>query len=177
MLFAMELFSIHRRLVPLSMVDSVLLHIFNDIRYRGLTREEMDEWYKVNCPFPHLRFIGEILEIRKLIATNLGIQGIDCEPQIIWDFPKGEGWTNPPPHVDQVPPWAVGKSYDKIVGVALTNWLDTCGGLRLFLEGVPYQQTLYAGDVIDFHPELPHAAGINTSGNVRAGLYFRWLQV
>lgn len=172
------------RVVPTDLIDAVLRTIHHDIRGRGLTPEQMDAWDQVRCPWPHLRFDPSVLRLRDLVLALLSVPpnevGEPCEPQIIWQWPDDQDRGTPPPHVDEPPPWANGRGYRRIAGVTLGAWGPENGGLRIWSSADgsgPHALRLPAGSVIDLPPDLPHATGVNRSGRVRAGLYFRWVEM
>jgi ectoine hydroxylase-related dioxygenase (phytanoyl-CoA dioxygenase family) len=79
-------------------------------------------------------------------------------------------------HVDQEPAWADGKRYRRIVGVPLSRWSRDNGGLLVKHGSQAEPVELVPGDVVAMSPDLPHSGGINTTGTVRYGIYFRWLE-
>ena len=160
--------------------EDVMREIYLDVATRGLSVREIEEWSKFSCWFPHLRDDATILNLAAYLPDDLRT-GTPCEPQIIWALPEtynGELW----PHIDQEPPWANGRKYSRIVGVALTPWTAENGAPRMYCVDpetmvrshieVP---TLDVGDVLVMAPKLPHTRGINRSGHLRAGVYFRYL--
>jgi hypothetical protein len=167
-----DLFTLHSELAPLA--ERVLRFMFLDVAQNGLSPREIFCWKKDACWFPLLRDHPDVTALRKALPSALRT-GIPCEPQLLWSLPEtyeGQLWT----HVDQEPPWANGRKYTRIVGVALTPWTPENGSPELHLPGgrvvVP---TLDVGDVLVMRPDLPHTRGINRSGHLRAAAYFRFL--
>ena len=87
----------------------------------------------------------------------------------------------PQPHIDQLPPWAVERSYVAIVGIAITrSWIeDGClivwPGSHRGRKSAPEHVELNAGDIVVMHPELAHCSGLNRGGAIRYAAYFRLL--
>ena len=81
------------------------------------------------------------------------------------------------PHVDQLPEWANGRPYLRIVGLALTPNVEANGGLTVWpLDGgEPRPVELRPGDALVMDPRLPHASGVNRTGSIRYCVYFRFL--
>jgi ectoine hydroxylase-related dioxygenase (phytanoyl-CoA dioxygenase family) len=85
-------------------------------------------------------------------------------------------------HVDQEPPWADGRHYKGIVGVALTKagprdgtpyvWPGSHRGER---RGDPVPVPLEPGDAIVMHPALEHSGSLNLGATIRSAIYFRLL--
>jgi hypothetical protein len=167
-------------IIPPHQVQAALRVIHLDIVRRGLDPAEYAEWRKIACPFPHLRLTGPIVGIAGTVLDALDLDpiaaGVRCEPQIVFHLPDvAEHWDTPP-HVDEPPPWADGRAYTRIVGVALTDWTEANGCLRLWLGGDWRPVELLAGDVVVLNPSTPHATGLNRTGLPRIGVYLRWLE-
>lgn len=169
------------QVVPMAQIDAALRVINMDVRQRGLNPVELKQWNSVACPFPHLRFSSKIAVLYAPVLARLGLSpesaGQLCEPQIIYHLPDDvpadyEPWS----HVDQEPDWANGRRYVRIVGVALTDWTTGNGTLRVWDSDEPRAIVLKAGDAVILRPDVPHSPGVNRSGSIRAGVYFRWLR-
>ncbi len=78
-------------------------------------------------------------------------------------------------HLDQEPAWAEGRTYLRIVGVPLSPWRGDNGGLLVKTAEGPAPVEADPGDAIMMTPDLPHSGGVNFSGRLRYGVYFRWL--
>lgn len=176
-------FTVIHRALPLEVVDRAnrLLHL--EIVNWGLSKEQFDEWHYSKTWFPTLRNRAEILNLAEYIPERFR-QGQICEPQILFHFPdEAEKW-DLHPHLDQEPPWAEGRSYTYICGVALSPNYSKNGGLMAWPfsgtdqepSGDPISTSLQKGDIIVFHPKLWHSGGLNRTGEVRRMVYFRYLE-
>jgi hypothetical protein len=156
-------FDVVRQVVPPEAVDSVLRHIHRDVATRGLPQEWLSEWLWTAHWFPHLRWDDEVLALLEHLAPELR------------DGELREGELHA--HVDQLPEWANGRPYRRILGVALTRNGPENGGLTVWpLDGrAPQQVALDPGDVLVMDPQLPHASGLNRTGSIRYCVYFRFL--
>ena len=74
------------------------------------------------------------------------------------------------------PDWAAGRRYVRIVGVALSDWTRENGGLIVKTEQGPEPVELAAGDAVMMDPDLEHSGGVNRTGAIRYGVYFRFLE-
>ena len=167
-----------------SQTDAVLRVLNEDVRHRGVAPGEWGLWESVACPFPHLRFAEPTLALRDAVRARIGREGkrfpelgAPCEPQYIWQWPTPDDYHDPPYHLDEPPPWADGKGYALIAGIALTDWIPSNGALCYERPGYdrPEPSWLSAGDALVMTPDLRHCSGLNRTGHVRAGVYFRWL--
>jgi ectoine hydroxylase-related dioxygenase (phytanoyl-CoA dioxygenase family) len=80
-------------------------------------------------------------------------------------------------HLDQEPEWAEGRRYERIVGVALSPWRRDNGGLLVKGDdGEAAAVELDPGDAVLLPPDLLHSGGVNRTGAIRYGVYFRWLE-
>jgi hypothetical protein len=125
--------------------------------------------------FPHLRHRPEILALSETLP-GAWQAGSVCDPQILLQFPH----TGPEPeitfHVDREPDWAEGRRYLRIVGVPLSSWSANNGGLIVNGSEGPAPVELEPGDAVMMTPDLEHSGGINRTGALRYGVYFRWLE-
>lgn len=178
----MKTYGVLCQVVSPDVVDRALRVINLDVRFRGLYPAELQQWYRAACPFPHLRFSSKIATLHGPILARLGLEpesgGQLCEPQIIYHLPDDvpadyQPWS----HIDQEPKWANGRKYIRLAGLALTDWTEANGTLQVWESNRPRPVELRAGDAVVMQPDTPHSAGINRSGQIRAGVYFRWLQV
>jgi hypothetical protein len=168
-------FRVARGVVPLDRVDAVLRMLHLDLLEKGPSAETLSEWLWDTHWFPHLRYREEIMRLAEALPAEWR-GGSLCDPQILLQFPhKG-----PEPeitfHLDQEPEWADGRRYERIVGVPLTPWRRDNGGLLVQGEDEPVAVELEPGDAVMMTPDLPHSGGINLTGSIRYGIYFRWLE-
>jgi hypothetical protein len=154
------------------------------IRRHGLTAEEIAECQAATF-FPALRWEPQIWDLLPPDAAEvLGwTEGDDwAEPQILLRFPdEDEPWPLEW-HVDSPPPWAAGRRYKGIVGVALTSAAAHEGTVHVWVgshrgepTGEPVPVLLDAGDALVMHPDLRHCGSLNLGPNTRYAVYFRLL--
>lgn len=154
--------------------DAVMRAMLLDLAATGLSSREIAWWTSAACWFPHLRDHAAVRALADALPADLRA-GTPCEPQLLWSLPEefdGEPW----PHVDQPPPWAEGRRYLRIVGVALTPWTAANGAPLMHAADGVRAAEMEAGDVLVMAPELPHTRGVNRSGQLRAAAYFRFLE-
>lgn len=164
-------------------VDTTLRLLNLAIRRHGLTAEEIAACQQTTF-FPHLRWEPEVWTVLPASAAELlCLEPGDewAEPQLLLRFPDEDQPWPLQPHVDEPPPWAGGRSYRGIVGVALTAARSGDGaplvspgshlGGTAALVAVP----LEAGDALVMHPALAHSGSLNLGARVRAAVYFRLL--
>jgi hypothetical protein len=168
-------YEVRRHVIPAELIDHALRVLHLDLLERGATAAELSQWLWGAHWFPHLRYEPPIVALADALPGDWQT-GERCDPQILLQFPH----TGPVPevtfHVDEEPAWAEGKRYRRIVGVPLSRWQRANGGL-LVKDGekvIPVE--LEPGDAVAMAPDLLHSGGINTTGSVRYGVYFRWLQ-
>jgi hypothetical protein len=164
--------------VPPAAVDRVLRHIHRDVATRGLPQEWLSQWLWSAHWFPHLRWDEEVLALLEHLPADLR-DGELCDPQIVGQMPDDpEAEVELRSHVDQLPDWANGRPYRRILGVALTRNGPENGGLTVWpLDGAaPREVALDPGDVLVMDPRLPHASGTNRTGSIRYCVYFRFLE-
>lgn len=175
-------FVVLRRLVSDEAVEGALRLLNLEIVRRGLTPDEIGRCSQSTF-FPHLRWEPDVLELRVPIEGALAPrQGEDwADPQLLLRFPDdAQDWPLTP-HVDGLPPWASGRSYRAIAGVALTSSRDSDGcvavwpGSHLGEQSTPRLVELDAADVLVMHPALWHSSTLNRGGRVRYAIYFRLL--
>jgi len=165
-----------RDVVPRGSVDTALRCLHLDLLRRGLPVERIAEWQDAKCWFPHLRWEPAIVQLLEHVPAELQ-QGLPCEPQILLHLPdEAEEWPLVP-HVDDPPPWAEGRPYSSIVGVALSAGTERHGGLVVWpFDGSPPRPLDVApGDVVVMHPRLEHSGTLNRSGEIRYVVYFRFV--
>jgi ectoine hydroxylase-related dioxygenase (phytanoyl-CoA dioxygenase family) len=167
-------FEIRRGVVSQALVDDILRLLHLDVLERGASAEELGRWLWAMHWFPHLSHDAKVVAVADALPADWRV-GKLCDPQILLQFPH----VGPEPeitfHRDEEPPWADGGRYLRIVGVALSPWRAENGGL-LVLSGddvVPVE--LDPGDAVAMAPDLLHSGGVNLTGAIRYGVYFRWL--
>lgn len=169
-------YEVLRAAVPRDAVEAVLRHIHRDVATRGLPQEWLAEWLWNAHWFPHLRWDAEVLALLDHLPAALR-DGELCDPQIVGQMPDEAADLDLRPHVDELPDWANGRPYLRILGVALTRNDAENGGLTVWpLDGsAPRHVELEPGDVLVMDPQLPHASGLNRTGSIRYCVYFRFL--
>lgn len=162
-------------MLPPALVDDALRLLHVDLLERGATPDELGQWLWSMHWFPHLNHDARIVALADALPEDWR-SGELCDPQILLQFPH----VGPEPevvfHVDQEPDWAGGRRYRRIVGVPLSPWRRENGGLLVQGDGGPVPVELDPGDAVMFTPDLMHSGGINRSGTIRYGVYFRWLE-
>jgi ectoine hydroxylase-related dioxygenase (phytanoyl-CoA dioxygenase family) len=58
----------------------------------------------------------------------------------------------------------------------LSRWEAANGGLLIRSGDRTVAVELEPGDAVMMDPEMLHTGGINTTGSIRYGVYFRWLE-
>jgi hypothetical protein len=171
-----------RQAVQPRLLDAALRRLNVEIARIGLSADEIRDGVRGTF-FPHLRWDPEVLELQQraaeLVSPEPGEQWAD--PQLLLRFPdEAESWPQVP-HIDQVPPWAGGRPYAAVVGVAITRSLAEDGCLTVWpgshtgATSAPEPVELHPGDIVVMHPQLSHCAGLNRSAAVRYAAYFRLL--
>jgi hypothetical protein len=167
-------YEVARGVIPYERVNDALRLLHLDLLERGASAAELGEWLWATHWFPHLN------EREEIVALTEGLPeawraGRICDPQILLQFPH----VGPQPeitfHLDQEPAWAEGRRYERIVGVPLSEWRRDNGGLLIETAGGPEPVEVGPGDAIMMSPDLPHSGGVNLTGSLRYGVYFRWL--
>jgi ectoine hydroxylase-related dioxygenase (phytanoyl-CoA dioxygenase family) len=170
-----EAFEVARGVVPSKLIDDALRLLHVDLLENGASAERLSEWLWSAHWFPHLNYRDEVLALQGALPAEWRT-GTACDPQILLQFPH----VGPPPevtfHCDQEPDWADGRRYLRIVGVPLSRWRRDNGGLLVAGDDGPVAVELDPGDAVMMTPRLPHSGGINLTGGVRYGIYFRWLE-
>ena len=163
-----------RSLIPLDVVDDALRLLHLDLLERGASAATLGEWLWGAHWFPHLNYDPAIVALAEALPAEWRT-GRMSDPQILLQFPH----VGPDPeitfHVDEEPHWANGRSYLRIVGVPLTPWREENGGLLVKQAGEAVAVELDPGDAVMMSRDLPHSGGVNRTGTVRYGVYFRWL--
>jgi hypothetical protein len=163
-----------RGVIPVQLVDDALRLLNLDLLEQGADAATLGEWLWGAHWFPHLNYRPEVVALADALPEAWRT-GQMTDPQILLQFPH----VGPRPeitfHVDQEPKWAGGRGYRRIVGVPLSPWRERNGGLLVELDGEPVPVELDPGDAVMMTPDLPHSGGVNVTGAVRYGIYFRWL--
>jgi hypothetical protein len=171
----MPSFEVARGAVAPERVDDALRLLHMDLLERGASAAELGEWLWGMHWFPHLRFAEEITALRESLPPSWQT-GEACEPQILLQFPHKGEVPDVTFHVDEEPAWAAGRVYRRIVGVALTPWTRANGGLLVNGDDGARAIELAAGDAVMMTPDLEHSGGVNLTGAIRYGVYFRYLE-
>jgi hypothetical protein len=169
-------YEVVRSAVPRERVDAALRLLHGDILRRGIDAQQLGGWLWAMHWFPHLRFEDEISALAEALPEPWQ-EGTRCEPQILLQFPHlGETEPDITFHTDREPDWAQGRRYVRIVGVALSDWTRENGGLIVRTDQGPESVELAAGDAVMMDPDLEHSGGVNRTGAIRYGVYFRFLE-
>jgi hypothetical protein len=167
-------YEVAQGVIPQEKIDAALRLFHLDLLERGASAEELSSWLWGAHWFPHLNEREEVLALAASLPAEWQAGRI-CDPQILLQFPH----TGPEPeitfHLDQEPAWAEGRTYLRIVGVPLSPWRGDNGGLLVETAAGPAPIEAHPGDAIMMSPDLPHSGGVNHSGSLRYGVYFRWL--
>lgn len=167
-------FEVVRGVVPQERVDDALRLLHLDLLQRGASTAELGEWLWGMHWFPHLKEREEIFALAESLPQEWRTGQI-CEPQILLQFPH----VGPEPeiefHLDREPAWAGERPYLRIVGIPLSPWRGDNGGLLVETANGPAPVAADPGDAIAMSPDLPHSGGVNRTGALRYGVYFRWL--
>jgi hypothetical protein len=155
-------------------VDDVLRLLHIDLLERGASAEQLGSWLWGAHWFPHLNYDARVLALAEALPESWRT-GTRCDPQILLQFPHVGAEPPITFHLDQEPDWAAGRRYERIVGVALSPWRADNGALLVGSESAPTAIELDAGDAVMMAPDVPHSGGINRTGQIRYGVYFRWL--
>jgi hypothetical protein len=169
-------YDVARGAIPQELVDGALRLLHQDLLERGASGEELGEWLWAMHWFPHLVYRDEIKALAAALPPAWSTGDI-CDPQILLQFPH-TGGEEPEIvfHTDQEPDWAGGRRYIRIVGVPLSPWRRENGGLLVAGDGRPVPVELDPGDAVLMAPDLPHSGGVNRTGAIRYGVYFRFLE-
>lgn len=168
-------FEIRRGALEPRLIDDVLRVLHLDLLQRGASAQELGSWLWGTHWFPHLNHDSRILAL----ARSLPIEwqsGQLCDPQILLQFPHDGPEPSITFHVDREPDWAEDRRYLRIVGVPLSRWWSENGGLLVRCQDRTLALDLTPGDAVRMDSGLPHSGGINTTGSIRYGVYFRWLE-
>jgi hypothetical protein len=167
-------YRVARGVVAPALVDGALRRLHIDLLERGASAEILAGWLWGAHWFPHLTRDAAVLALAEALPPDWRT-GTLCDPQILLQFPH----VGPEPeitfHVDEEPHWAQEGRYVRIVGVPLSPWREDNGGLLVRPAGDTIAVELDPGDAVMLTPDLPHSGGINRTGAVRYGIYFRWL--
>jgi hypothetical protein len=169
-------FAVVRAVVPPDAVERALRHVHLALVREGLPADRLGAWLWDAHWFPHLKWDEPIVGLTAVLPPELR-EGTACDPQILLHPPDDCDEVELTSHVDVEPPWADGRTYLRIVGVALSAAGPGDGGLVVwpFDDAGPEPLELEAGDAVVMHPRLPHTSGLNRHGRIRYAVYFRFL--
>jgi hypothetical protein len=166
---------VRRAVIDEVLIDDALRALHLDLLVRGASAQELGTWLWATHWFPHLNYDLRIMALAEALPERWRT-GEVCDPQILLQFPH----VGPAPeitfHVDREPDWAEGRRYLRIVGVALSPWRADYGALLVQSGGEIVPVELMPGDAVMMAPDLYHSSGINLTGAIRYGVYFRWLE-
>jgi hypothetical protein len=166
---------VRRGVVPDELIDAALRLLHLDLITRGASAEELGQWLWSVHWFPHLREDARIKALAEALPAEWRV-GEVCEPQILLQFPHAGPEPKISFHRDREPAWASGRNYARIVGIALSRWDRENGGLLIDSPNEPIPIEMAPGDAVLMEPQVLHSAGINRTGSIRYGVYFRWLE-
>jgi hypothetical protein len=167
-------FTVARGVVPLDRVDDVLRLLHLDLLERGADAHELSGWLWGAHWFPHLRHDETVLALAEALPDEWR-SGEICDPQILLQFPHAGREPEITFHLDEEPGWSGGRTYERIVGIPLSPWRRENGGLLVKHGDEIETVELDPGDAVMMAPDLPHTGGVNHTGSLRYGVYFRWL--
>ena len=175
-------YEVHRQLVPQQLTTAAVRLLNLEIVRRGLTAEAIADGVHGTF-FPHLRWDTEVLAIQQQLdqVVNRTEDEQWADPQLLLRFPDERTDGQPWPHLDEPPPWADGRNYRVIAGVALSPSRVNDGCLRVWTNSHVTEPTRHApveldpGDVVLMHPNLWHASTANRGPWIRYAAYFRLL--
>jgi len=161
--------------VPANLIDDALRLLHVDLLENGVSAEQLDEWLWGAHWFGHLNHREEVVRLAQALPPEWQ-EGTRCDPQILLQFPH----VGPEPeitfHVDEEPSWAQSRRYARIVGVPLSPWRERNGGLLVREDDEIRAVEIDPGDAVCLDPGVWHSGGVNRTGAIRYGIYFRWLQ-
>lgn len=166
---------IRRGVIASALIDDALRTLHLDLLRRGAAAAELGDWLWGAHWFPHLRYEPAIIALADALPADWRT-GERCDPQILLQFPNDGPEPEITFHRDQEPHWAQGRRYRRIVGVPLSPWRADNGGLLVAHDGGVRPVELDPGDAVMMDPQLLHSGGINRTGSIRYGVYFRWLE-
>lgn len=169
---------VHHRLVPRAATSALRRRLLLEIRRCGLDTADMAEWSSSTW-WPSLRDMPEVLAV---VAYVRGMFPgcLLAEPQILVRLPDEDDTVLGPPHLDDLPPWALetGARYLAIVGVELTDTPRNGGGTVVYphgADGPAHSVFQFEGDALQMGPDLLHSGSPNHSADIRMSVFFRFL--
>lgn len=160
--------------VPAELIDDALRLLHRELLEHGVSAEQLSEWLWGAHWFGHLNRRDEVTRLADALPREWQ-EGTRCDPQILLQFPH----VGPEPeitfHLDQEPEWAENRGYARIVGVPLSPWRQRNGGLLVLDDEHVRSVEMDPGDAVCLAPHVWHSGGVNHSGAIRYGIYFRWL--
>jgi ectoine hydroxylase-related dioxygenase (phytanoyl-CoA dioxygenase family) len=168
-------YAVERGVVPRELIDDALRLLHLDVLRKGLPGEELGKWVWAMHWFPHLNYDPKIIALADALPQEWRT-GKQADPQILLQFPNDGPEPEISFHTDKEPDWAEDRRYLRIVGVPLSPWTAANGGLIVKPEDEALPVELQPGDAVMMSPDLPHSGGVNRTGEIRYGVYFRWLE-
>jgi ectoine hydroxylase-related dioxygenase (phytanoyl-CoA dioxygenase family) len=164
---------VRKNIISQQSVDDVLRMLHTELLTNTPSTETLGRWAHTASWFWHLRWDPEIMALMDQLPMEWR-GGTICDPQILLQFPSDPAAEQEPFHVDETPEWSTDTHYHSIVGVPLTRWTPQNGAVR-FAKGLNNSARLNPGDAVMFSGDQPHSGGINATGSIRYGVYFRWV--
>jgi phytanoyl-CoA dioxygenase PhyH len=172
---AQPTYEVARGAIDQELIDDALRLLHLDLLARGASADEIGGWLWGAHWFPHLIRDPAILALERALAPGWRT-GELCDPQILLQFPHAGPEPEITFHLDQEPEWAAGRAYRRVVGIPLSRWCADNGGLLVRIGDSTVPVELDPGDAVMMAPDLWHSGGINRTGAIRYGIYFRWLE-
>lgn len=161
-------------IVPMNSVNEALRAINSHMFQGGLHKEQAQYYFDSANWFPELLhpshpWARKIKHLKDYIGFD---SDGEITTQILLQFPQPPFEAVPEVkwHVDDDPD--ADHRYKYIAGIALTPSDNFHGGIR-FEEDGGTTPALNPGDAVIFTGDTSHSGGVNFSGNIRYGVYFR----
>lgn len=164
-------YDIKLRAVPAPLIATLLRLLNSDLRDGP---RDLSLWDREADWWPHLKHHDIVHEVEQALPAEWKV-GQLCDPQLLVSLPLA----NPREridlsyHLDQPPPWAEGREYRAIVGVALTRWDAIRGSLNIPGYGPLW---LNPGDAVMMDGKTRHSPQPNRGTLWRYAVYYRYLE-
>lgn len=170
------MYEIERAVIPQTSVDKAL-RLINLELLKGFTAEQARAWRNDHHWFDDLGREPVIFGLTRFLPDKWLTGEMDPGAQIVLQFPtESERSFEESFHVDTMPDWPPEKQWRRIVGVALTPWWPGNGAVRFKNEDDSISTPSMApGDAVMFTGDQLHGPSPNTIGEIRYGVYLRWL--